>query len=442
VLGPAEENGVKLWEVASGREVAGWKHHARPVTGVAISPDGRLAVSGALDGRIALWELPSGRTLRIWTGHRNGQVAVAFTEDSQQVLSGGEDTFVKLWSVASGEQLRTMSGHTGNAVWVAAAPGGKLAASAGWDGTLRLWELATGRQLHAFETLGGHRSSMLALSRDGHLAVVATKGPKQGAIGLFDFSLAARYRDFDARVAAAQAALQARPDDAHALAALGHWYAFRGVWSWAAELLEKARGAGVDVSALELGRVYWKKGDYARAAAELEAALAHGEAPAWYLRLCLATVEQERRAPPPQPLAGPPGSKVAELRVFDPETAADWSVQRNLQPGDRAYARKSTTLDRVDPRLRGLDWIQPAEVAKSSSANPLVRLTLREPAELYLAADIIELPRWLQSWESTDLELELRGHPHRVFKKRFVAGPVELGPYDFLDGAMYVVVVK
>jgi hypothetical protein len=74
---------------------------------------------------------------------------------------------------------------------------------------------------------------------------------------------------------------------------LGEWYAFRRLDAWAIELLERARAGGAPVSALTLARCYWACGDRDSATREFRRALAGGgEAPEWYLRLCIAAASR------------------------------------------------------------------------------------------------------------------------------------------------------
>jgi WD40 repeat protein len=48
---------VRLWEVATGREVRCFEGHTGFVTSVAFSPDGHYSLSGSSDQTLRLWEL-------------------------------------------------------------------------------------------------------------------------------------------------------------------------------------------------------------------------------------------------------------------------------------------------------------------------------------------------------------------------------------------------
>jgi WD40 repeat protein len=83
----------------------------RRVTAVAISPDGKTAVSGSDDKTLKLWDLSSGKALQIPLKGHNRVTAVAISPDGKTAVSGLDNT-LKLWDLSSGKALHTLEGHS------------------------------------------------------------------------------------------------------------------------------------------------------------------------------------------------------------------------------------------------------------------------------------------------------------------------------------------
>ena len=146
---------VKLWDIATGRELRIFAGHTEGVRSVAFSPDGRLAISGSGDGTLKLWDVATGRELKSLKGHKGGVYSAAFSPDGRLALSGSADKTLKLWDVATGRELKSVVGHDKAVRSVAFSPDGRLALSGSEDKTLKLWELATGRELKSFASYNG-----------------------------------------------------------------------------------------------------------------------------------------------------------------------------------------------------------------------------------------------------------------------------------------------
>ena len=147
------------------------QRHTGPITAVAITPDGRYAVSCSEDDTLRVWDLDSGQTIRTLQGHTDSPNAVAVTQD--YAVSGSADNTLRVWDLQTGKTTQTLQGHTFWVNAVAVTPDGRHAVSGSDDKTLRVWDLHTGRTI---QTLQGHTDSLnaVALTPDGRHLVSAS----------------------------------------------------------------------------------------------------------------------------------------------------------------------------------------------------------------------------------------------------------------------------
>ncbi|NEP45495.1 MAG: hypothetical protein F6K35_42280, partial [Okeania sp. SIO2H7] len=101
--------------------------HTDWVTAVALTPDGTKAVSGSRDKTLKIWDLATGKELATLTGHTYKVTAVALTPDGTKAVSGSEDKTLKIWDLATGKELATLTGHTYRVIAVALTPDGTKA---------------------------------------------------------------------------------------------------------------------------------------------------------------------------------------------------------------------------------------------------------------------------------------------------------------------------
>ncbi|WP_437839851.1 AAA family ATPase [Sorangium sp. So ce1153] len=164
---------LKVWDLATGQLLRTLEAHTEPVNAVAVTLDGRFAVSASTDKTLKVWDLATGQPLRTLQGHADSVEGVAVTSDGRFAVSASTDKTLKVWDLATGQLLRTLQGHTREVMAVAVTSDGRLAVSASWDETLKVWDLATGLLLR---TLEGHTSHVdgVAVTSDGRLAVSAS----------------------------------------------------------------------------------------------------------------------------------------------------------------------------------------------------------------------------------------------------------------------------
>jgi WD40 repeat protein/uncharacterized caspase-like protein len=126
----AKDNTVKIWEVGTGRLLRTLYGHGSAVNAVAASPDGKLLASASgstydiryaklffqggqiggptEDTSVRLWDVATGRQIRIFSGHTLAVMAVAFSADGHTLTSASSD-FIKVWDVVSGKELRSLA---------------------------------------------------------------------------------------------------------------------------------------------------------------------------------------------------------------------------------------------------------------------------------------------------------------------------------------------
>jgi small GTP-binding protein len=174
----SSDNTLKVWDLDTGKNIATFKGHEDVVYGTAVFPDGKRVVSTSRDKTLKVWDLDTGKNTATLKGHKDWVVSVAVTPDGQRVVSGSADQTLKVWDPNSGKCLATMAGHTGSiGYWATAVfPDGKRAVSGSYDKTLKVWDLDTGACLY---TLQGHTGAVFgaAVTPDGK-TVVSGSGDK------------------------------------------------------------------------------------------------------------------------------------------------------------------------------------------------------------------------------------------------------------------------
>jgi hypothetical protein len=101
VLTASEDRTARLWDAASGQELAVLQGHQAGVTSAVFSPDGSKVVTASSDRSARLWEVANGRQLSVLQGHGAGVLSAAFSPDGSKVLTASEDRTTRLWDAGS-----------------------------------------------------------------------------------------------------------------------------------------------------------------------------------------------------------------------------------------------------------------------------------------------------------------------------------------------------
>jgi WD40 repeat protein len=143
---------VRLWDVKSQKEVRCLKGHKDWVVSGAFCRDGSRLLTGTWPSRgggdavpgpseLILWDVTTGKPLRTIDVTPSNVAGLAISPDGRQALSCGNAGLVELWDLETGKQVIAFKGHVGRVSDVAFLPGGRTAVSVGFDSTIRLWQL-------------------------------------------------------------------------------------------------------------------------------------------------------------------------------------------------------------------------------------------------------------------------------------------------------------
>jgi WD40 repeat protein len=164
------DNTVRVWDLRTGSCSAVLKGHTDVVYAVAVSADGWTAGAGSDDNTVCVWDLRTGSCSAVLKGHTSYVTAVAVTADGRTAVSGSSDYTVRVWDPRTGSCPAVLKGHTSYVTAVAATADGRTAVSGSWDTTVRVWDLGTGS---CSTLLRGHTNSVaaVAVTADGRTAV-------------------------------------------------------------------------------------------------------------------------------------------------------------------------------------------------------------------------------------------------------------------------------
>jgi WD40 repeat protein len=187
-----DDGTIFLWDATPGDEGARpdrWilLSQDRPIGALAFSPDGRqLAAGGAEDKTVRVWELASGREVRTLYGSEGRVSFVAYSPDGRQFASTGDERTVRLWDAVTGRHLANLEGLEDRGGRVVFSPDGRhLAVCEAYY--IRIWDLTTRRMVGTdrgeawvtdlassldgrYRAVSGSRSAVfIREGRDGHI---------------------------------------------------------------------------------------------------------------------------------------------------------------------------------------------------------------------------------------------------------------------------------
>jgi WD40 repeat protein len=133
---------VKLWDLATSKEIKKLVTVTEPITALAVSRDfSAFAVTAGKTAKV--WQIADGKELAS-IAHPADVVSVGFSGDKSRLITGAADNLARVWEVATGRLVQTFA-HTGAVRGVAMHPSQPLVMTASTDRTAAVHSLVLNR---------------------------------------------------------------------------------------------------------------------------------------------------------------------------------------------------------------------------------------------------------------------------------------------------------
>jgi WD40 repeat protein/serine/threonine protein kinase/tetratricopeptide (TPR) repeat protein len=403
---------MKVWEVATLRELTPLRGHSNACVSICFSPDGKRMASGSHDGTARIWDTATWQAVGgpLTTGNPevgdNSVEAVAFSPDGRTLAMATMGGRILLWNLKTRRQTALPRAHANAVNSIAFSPDGRTLASGSSDETIRLWNVATGRELMILNSkdLNLGQVQSLSFSPDGMHLLASGSSLLVGSVVVWS----AAPSDWDnATVAANQLRpLLSSPADFQNRVRIGSEIPRL---SEALELLDaNDRQVQAAVAAIRANR-FAQKGRWAEAAKEYDRlkGLSRDEPQAWLrtpglIRVATALFHEGRPAQAAALLTGGAARRRQDGLPLVTDTVLGFAFQRTgeairiaqLVPGSPAAhsnLRVNDVLLKInDVAVTDVPVSKIAEVLKRE-AGIRVRLTVRHPKDD--RTEVIELSR-------------------------------------------------
>ena len=107
----SQDGTARVWDMEIGDCVLVMEGHDGPVTNAALA--GTVLLTSSQDGTIRVWDMEQGQCLRSLTGHTAAVNAVAVTRDGRRAVSVSSDETACIWDLKSGRAVHTLLGRSG-----------------------------------------------------------------------------------------------------------------------------------------------------------------------------------------------------------------------------------------------------------------------------------------------------------------------------------------
>jgi WD40 repeat protein len=186
---------VRVWAVATGKEVLTLRGHGMNVSSIVFTPDGWQLVSTS-SGEVKVWDAEVVPERVFVQAHTSPASGLAIGPNDRWLATCSHSGEIHVWDPELGFRLKTLPGHVGGTRALCIHPTSGQLISVGEDGRIRLWDVDGDAKAEVLQEFGKQLRAC-ACSRDGKW--LAANG--QGSVLLLDLTNRQLVRQFPSSLA-------------------------------------------------------------------------------------------------------------------------------------------------------------------------------------------------------------------------------------------------
>ncbi|KAI9203824.1 WD40-repeat-containing domain protein [Polychytrium aggregatum] len=146
---------LRIWEIATGKEIRSWKAHQAPVLTMDFDPTSTLVATGSADSTIKLWDVDRGFCTHNLTGHSGIVSIVKFHPNAKQLklVSGADDCTIRIWDLTEKRCISVLDSHVSVIRGLDFTKDGSQLISCARDKVVNLWDFKSGNLLKTLPIL-------------------------------------------------------------------------------------------------------------------------------------------------------------------------------------------------------------------------------------------------------------------------------------------------
>jgi WD40 repeat protein len=99
------DRAARIWDGATGAEIATLRGHEGSVQSAAFSPGGARIVTASSDGAVRIWDATTGAEITALRGHENSVHSAAFSPNGGRIVTASADRTTRIWDAATGAEI-------------------------------------------------------------------------------------------------------------------------------------------------------------------------------------------------------------------------------------------------------------------------------------------------------------------------------------------------